>query len=157
MGRQPLPGAGPRRLAAKPSDFRLLTSGMGSTLYRPLRIYGKRIAPSLQRQVARPQVRGRRLSTPAGRRMATRSELLQPLMGRTTLRVRKATPVGPISHRHRIALIPQTMVSTTTKHGHQDHPLPRLTRHALPRTARLARGGRTTRMERRGTSTATPA
>jgi hypothetical protein len=54
-------------------------------------------------------------------------------------------------------LAPQTMVSTATKHGHRDHPLPRLTRHVLPRTAQLARGGWTTMMQPRGFSTATPA
>jgi hypothetical protein len=47
--------------------------------------------------------------------------------------------------------------STTTQHGHRDHSLPRLTRPILLRTARLARGGRKTGMERRGFSTATPA
>jgi hypothetical protein len=107
--------------------------------------------------MARPQVRRRRLPTPAGRCTATRSQLLHPPMGRTTLPLRKATPVGRCSHRHRTLLAPQTLVSRATYHGHRDHPLLRLTRHVLPRTARLARGGRTTRMERRGFSTATPA
>jgi hypothetical protein len=107
--------------------------------------------------MARPQVRRRRLPTPAGRCMATRSQLLHPPMGRTTLSLRKATPVGRCTHRHRTLLAPQTLVSRATYHGHRDHPLPRLARHVLPRTTRLARGGRTTRMERRGFLTATPA
>jgi hypothetical protein len=99
-------------LAAKPSDFQLSTSIVGATLYRPLRIAEKRTSPSLQRQVARPQVRRRRLSTPTGRRMATRSQLLQTPVGR------KAIPVGRNNHRHRTLLAPQTLVSTTTQHGH---------------------------------------
>jgi hypothetical protein len=77
--------------------------------------------------------------------------------GRTTLPLRKATPIGRSTHRRRTLLAPQAMVSIATQHGRRDHPLPRLTRHVLPRGARLARRGRTTMMERRGFSTATPA
>jgi hypothetical protein len=123
LGRQPQPGARPRRLAAKPSDFQLPTSIVGATLYRPLRIDGKRTTPTFQRQVARLQMRRRRLST--------QSQLVQAPMGRTTLLLRKATPFGRSSHRHRTLLVPQTMVSKATQHGHRDHPLPRLTRIVL--------------------------
>jgi hypothetical protein len=77
-------------------------------------------------------------------------------MGRYTLPLSKATPIGRNSHRHRTLMATQTMVQAPTQHGHRDHPLPGLTRPITPRKARLARGGRT-KMERRGFSTATPA
>jgi hypothetical protein len=107
--------------------------------------------------MARPQVRRRRLFAPSGYRVTTRDQLLQPPVVRTTRPLRKTTPVGRIGHRHRTQLAPQTVVPRLAQHGHRDHPLPRLTRHVLPRSARLARGGRTTKMEHRGLSTATPA
>jgi hypothetical protein len=78
-------------------------------------------------------------------------------VGRSTRPLRKAIQVGRSNHSHRALLAPQTVASKPAQHGHRDHPLPRLTRPILPRAARLARGGRTTMMEHRGFSTATPA
>jgi hypothetical protein len=89
--------------------------------------------------------------------MATRSKLLQPRLRRLTPPLRKTTPVGRIGYRHHTLVATQAMVPTAPQHGHRDHPLPRHTRPFLPWTARLARGGRTTRVERGGLSTATPA
>jgi hypothetical protein len=69
----------------------------------------------------------------------------------------KTAPVGCSGYRHRTIMAPQTVVSELAQLGHRDHPLPRLARLVLPRSARLARGGRTTRMIHHGFSTATPA
>jgi hypothetical protein len=89
--------------------------------------------------------------------MATRGKLLQPAVVGSTRPLCKTTPVGRSVHRHRFVLAPQTVVLGLTHLGHRDHPLPPLARHVLPRTARLARWGRTNMMERRGFSTTTPA
>jgi hypothetical protein len=134
--------------------------GYLQTLWGPHSIdrdYRKHSAPPVQLQVARSQVRGRRLSSPTGHSVPTRGQLLQTPVGRSTRSLRKTSPIGRSSHRHRILLAPQTVVSAPTQHGNRDHPLPRLTRPILPRSARLAQGGRTNRMEHRGFSTATPA
>jgi hypothetical protein len=121
LGRQPQPGARPKRMAAKPSDFQLPTSGVGTPLDWPVHFDGKRSPPPFQRQMARPQVRGRRLSTPTGRRVSTRGQLLQPPMGRSTLPMCKPTPIGRSSYGHRALLTPQTLVSKATQHGHRDN------------------------------------
>jgi hypothetical protein len=157
MGRQPQLGTRPRRLAAQPSDFQLPPNSVGTSLDRPLCDYGKHTASTFQRPVARPQVRGRQLFAPRGHRVATRGQLLQPAVDNSTRPLCKTTLIGRSGHRHLTLMAPQTVVLGLAEHGHRDHPLPRLTRHALPRSARLARGGRTTRMEHRGFSTATPA
>jgi hypothetical protein len=102
-------------------------------------------------------MRRHRLPTPTGRRVATQSQNVQPTLGSTARTICKATPLRSISYRHRTLLAPQAVVPTTTRHGHRNHPLPRYTRPFLPRTARLARGCRTTRVERSGLSVVTSA
>jgi hypothetical protein len=157
MGRQHEPGTRPRRVVAKPSNIQLPSYNVGATLYRPLCVDGKRTAPTFQRPMARPQMRGLRMSTPSGHRVATRGKLLQPAMVSSFRPLCETTPIGGSCYRHRTALAPKTVVLELTQLGHRDHPLPRLARPVFPRSARLARGGRTTMMEHRGFSTATPA
>jgi hypothetical protein len=106
--------------------------------------------------MARPQVRRRRLLAYSGHIVATRYQLLQPPVVRATRPLHKTTTVGRSGHRRRTLLAPQTVVPRLAQHGHRGHPLLHLTRLALPRSARLTRGGRTTMMEHRGLSTATP-
>jgi hypothetical protein len=55
MGKQPLPGARPRRLIAKPETFQLPSGRVRTTLYRPFRVNGQHAAPPLHCQIARPQ------------------------------------------------------------------------------------------------------
>jgi hypothetical protein len=75
---------------------------VGATLDRPLCVDGKRTAPTFQRPMARPQMRGRRLFTSSGHRVATRGKPLQPAMVssfrplcETTLMGAPATVIAP--------------------------------------------------------------
>jgi hypothetical protein len=102
-------------------------------------------------------MRGRRLFAPTGHRVATRGQLQQPPVVRSTRPLRKATPLGRSSDRHRAVLASQNVVLTPAQHCHRDHKLPRLTRPILLRPAQLSRRDRTTEMDHRGFSIATPA
>jgi hypothetical protein len=128
LGRQPHPGAGPRRLAAQPSNILLPSCRVGTTLYRLLRINREHTVGPLQRQMARPHMRRHRLPTPTECRMATRSKLMQPTVGSTVHTMRKITLARDNDYRYRITLASQTVVPTTSQHGDQNHPLPRSTR-----------------------------
>jgi hypothetical protein len=77
-GRYTQPRARLRLLATQPSTRRPPSSPVGPPFYRPLHLYAQHVAITLQRHMARPLVRGRRLPTPLRDGMAPRKQLMQP-------------------------------------------------------------------------------
>jgi hypothetical protein len=78
LGRYTQPRIGHRGLATQPSALCTPSSPVGGPLYRPIRMYTQHSAPALQRRMARPSARRRRLPTPPRLGVAMRKQLLQP-------------------------------------------------------------------------------
>jgi hypothetical protein len=57
LGKQPQPGARPRRKAAKPSDFQLPSCRVGTTIYRTFCVNGEHAAPFSTPNGATPKAR----------------------------------------------------------------------------------------------------
>jgi hypothetical protein len=72
LGRHIQPRIGHRGLATKPEGLFTNSGPMGPALNRPLRVYAQHTAAPLQRQTARPPLRGRRLPTSTRRGLAPR-------------------------------------------------------------------------------------
>jgi hypothetical protein len=101
-------------------------------------------------------MRRRRLPAPARRSLATRKQLLQPSMDRSTYTRRQARPSTSPCNRRRPLLAQQNVVPRPTSPRQCNDTLPSDTQLVLSRETRHARGGQATRLEHRGFSANTP-
>jgi hypothetical protein len=106
--------------------------------------------------MARPQVRRHRLPTPPRRGLAPRKQLLQPPRNCAPTPRCQTTPVRRNRYSRRPLLAQQTVVPRPPTTRFPRPAFPVSTGPILPRLARQARGGRTTRLEHRGLSSHTP-
>jgi hypothetical protein len=156
LGRYTYPRAGHRGLATQPTTLRTPSGPVGPPLYRPLRIHAQHSGAALQLKMARPPIRRRRVHAPPRRGVAPRAQLLQPFVDCSPNPRCQAAPVK--RNRYRLGpLMAQKVVVPRPPAIRISCPtFPASTGHVLPRQARQARGGRTTRMEHRGLWSNTP-
>jgi hypothetical protein len=129
---------------------------VGTPHYRPFRVHAEHSTFVIQRPLAGPAVRGRRLPTPSRRSLATRKQLLQPSLVRSTYTCRQARPSTSPNNRRRPLLAQQNVVPCPTSPSKCHGTLPSATRLVLSWQTRNAGGGRATRSEHRGISAHTP-
>ena len=143
-------GARPSRLAAAPPSLRVLERDLGSSHSGPLRLAREPPATALQRPLAGWHSRGSGLLEPPRLLLDRGEQLVQPTLGPHRRPGRQAAAVGGFGHRHRSPMADQALVPPPVRDGLRVHRLPSDPRPLLSVEAARARGGRASRLERRG-------